>query len=193
MICTKCGKVNKLSAQFCRYCGSRIVDIEEGVFDKEKFTPAGFWIRLGAYIIDLIGILGCAVVLGFVMTILFGESITDLPNVFWSYASYVIYSTFTLSIWSTTLGKYIYGLKVINESENNIDFGTAVKRSLLQPLSTIFFGIGYWNMDKNINKQAWHDEKSRTIVVRRKKNLVLAYLLTIIMGVIWLILSAEST
>jgi len=165
--------------------------IENGI--PETVEYAGFWIRFGAYIVDLLGMVAGALIVGFYLGYLFGEEfINALPNVFWNYSSYVIYSTLTLTIWSTTFGKYMYGLKVRTGTNEDLDFNRALKRSLLQPLSTLFFCARYWGMGKDAKSRAWHDKKAKTVVIREKKNLVPAYILTAVAAVTWLYLSALS-
>lgn len=193
--CSKCGEKTKPDDTFCYNCGNKLTTehkVEESKVDDKTNSKgnknveyAGFWIRLGAYAIDILGMAGGAVVVWFVLSVLFGEEVYEWPDIVAGYFGYVIYSTFTLTIWSTTFGKYLYGLKVETESSNRLNFGRALKRSLLQPLSTVLFGIGYWNMNKNPKKQAWHDKRANTVVVRERKSLALAYIVTIIAVIIW--------
>ena len=199
MFCKHCGEEIPENSKFCRYCGNQLLSshkihavIEENINENrlKKLEYAGFWVRLGAYAIDVLGMTGGGLLIGIALSLLFGEGVWEWLEFIWGYLSYVVYNTFTLSIWSTTFGKYMYGLKVVTETNEPLDFGTALKRSLLQPLSTFFFGIGYWNMNKNNKKQAWHDTKATTIVIREKKNLTLAYILTLIGIIIWAYLAS---
>ena len=194
MFCKHCGKEIPENSKFCRYCGNQLLSshkihavIEESINKNrlKKLEYAGFWIRLGAYAIDVLGIIVSMLLIGVALSFLFGEGVWGWSEFIWSYLSYVAYNTFALSIWSTTFGKYMYGLKVVTETNKPLDFGTALKRSFLQPLSTFFFGVGYWNMNKNNKKQAWHDTKTGTIVVREEKNLALAYIATVIAVIVW--------
>lgn len=60
--------------------------IENGI--PETVEYAGFWIRFGAYIVDLLGMVAGALIVGFSLGYLFGEKFIDaLPNVFWNYSS----------------------------------------------------------------------------------------------------------
>jgi uncharacterized RDD family membrane protein YckC len=173
--CTNCGENNIEVASFCKKCGKNIV--------KEELYSVGFWIRFGAYFIDLIGVFLLAFLLG-VIAYLIGftslEQVSQTPFIF-DYIVWVVYSTIFLALWSTTPGKKIYGIEVLRENEEKLDFSTSLKRSLLQPLSLFFFGCGYWNMNKNPQKQTWHDKKVHTIVIGKKRsNYVFPILLTII-------------
>lgn len=197
MFCKHCGKEIPENSKFCRYCGSQLLSshkihavIEENINENrlEKLEYAGFWIRLGVYTIDMLGIIVSVLLIAVVLTILFGEGVSEWPEFILGYLSCVVYSTFTLSIWSTTFGKYLYGLSVVTEKGEKLDFRTALKRSFLQPLSTFLWGVGYWNMNKNEKKQAWHDKQSGTIVIRKRKNLALAYIFTLIGLIVWVYL-----
>lgn len=199
MYCKHCGKKIPQESKFCQYCGKSIGGIDKSDAIKEEQVTensfenveyAGFWVRLGAYVIDFLGMMVVAFLIGVLIVYLFGENAVDsLPEIFWSYFSYVIYSTFALTVWSTTFGKHLYGLSVRTENSEPLSFGVALKRSFLQPLSTILFGIGYWNMGKNSKQQAWHDKSARTVVLRRKANYTFAYLVTFIAAIIWVYLS----
>lgn len=204
--CGHCGKKLDPEAKFCGHCGKSVTTSEsekkdisrqkEMVFEDSHGEKefAGFWIRFGAYLIDLLGIFIVAFILGVIAYALFDEQVVDeIPEFLWGYFSYVIYSAAALMIWSTTLGKYLYGLKVENESGEVISPFQAILRSLLQPLSTLLFGIGYWKMDQKPNKQAWHDGAAKTVVTRRKKNLVLAYLFTTIGVISWIVITAATS
>jgi uncharacterized RDD family membrane protein YckC len=161
MFCNKCGTENKKEARFCKDCGERTeqVDIYYG----------HFWIRFGAYFIDFLGVIILAIVIGFLETIFGIEDIISQLGIFGDYVVWVIYSVLCLTIWSTTPGKKIFSMEVLKESGERLDFATSFKRALLQPLSLVFFGVGYWNMSKNDKQQSWHDKNAHTIVVGEKK------------------------
>jgi uncharacterized RDD family membrane protein YckC len=197
MYCKYCGKEIPENSNFCRYCGGKLLTYYKSKSEEissrapdinsDKVEYAGFWVRFGAYMIDLLAIAVILIIIGF----LFGDFVHDenpLLDFILSYCAYVIYSTFALSIWSTTFGKYLYGLRVITKDEDNLSFSISFKRSLLQPLSTLFFGIGFWRINDNNKKQAWHDTQADTVVIREKKNSTLAFVLTIIVVIIWVYL-----
>lgn len=176
MFCTECGEKNKSKAQFCKNCGEKI--------SKEY---GGFKIRLGAYFVDFIGVIISAIAIGFILGYLglYDQELVDTAGVFFDYLIYVLYSTLFLTMWSTTPGKKLYGMIVYNESEKPLSFSDALKRSLLQPLSFILFGAGFWNMEKNRRKQAWHDKTAHTVVVVKEK---VNYLIPIVLTILGIIL-----
>ncbi len=201
MYCKHCGEKIPKDSKFCRHCGNKIVGnrhkelsiAEEMTKSSTKLDYAGFWIRLGAYLIDYLVVgVGYIFVIGFVLGPIFGEGVWDLSNMVSSYLSFVIYNTLVLSIWSTTPGKHLYGLRILTKNKERLGFGSALGRSLLQPLSLLFFGVGYWNMNKNDKRQAWHDTKTGTIVVKEERRLVLAYILTAIAVIVWAYLYSLS-
>ncbi len=181
MYCIHCGESNIEKAIYCKKCGKAL--------NKKELSYAGFWVRFGAYFIDFIGLILLAIILGLVLGILGVSDIFTNGGILIDYSLWIIYSTICLSLWSTTPGKKIYGLEVLKENEERLDFSTALKRALLQPLSFILFGAGFWNMDKNEKKQAWHDKSCHTIVIRVKKsNYILPIILTIIGFLVYLYL-----
>lgn len=192
MNCIKCGaNLTKLS-KFCKICGeaqiSQKLHADEVTRNESDIKYAGFWIRLGAYLIDFIGVILLAILLGIVLVY---TGIGDLSLIstevdyLLTYVLWVVYSTFFISLMSTTPGKKAYGLWVTNEESNSPGFISVFVRSILQPFSTLVFGIGYNNMDKNEKKQAWHDRQAKTCVMKKVKS---NYILQIIISIIGLIL-----
>lgn len=161
VVCTKCGSENKVEAKFCKKCGNEI--------SIEQYNYAGFWVRLGAWFIDYAGVLLLLVILLAIMA-MFGydtSNIDDETDWFISISSIVVYFTFFSAVWSTTPGKRIYGLSLIKEDGERLDWGTSFKRAIMQPFSCFLFGIGYSNMNKNGKEQAWHDRKNHTLVLKK--------------------------
>ncbi len=175
MFCTSCGGKNVEYAEFCKSCGKKL-------FKENNY--AGFWIRFGAYFVDFLGMLLVAVIFAFFAGLVGLTNFITQTGILFDYVCWIVYSTFCLNYWSNTPGKAIYGLEVLSEGGDKLDFKSALSRAFWQPWSLLFFGAGYWNMDKNEKKQAWHDKQAHTIVIHKnKKNLILPILLTI-MGLI---------
>mgnify|MGYP001564100041 CR=1 FL=1 len=198
MYCKHCGKEIPENSKFCRYCGNQltvsnkahVVAEEAHQVGSERVEYAGFWVRFGAYVADLSGMFLISFLIGVVLYAFLDETTADslidsTPDFIYGYFAYAIYNTISLSVFSTTFGKYLYGLSVTTENNESLTFGRSLKRSLLQPLSTLFFGAGYWNMGKNPKNQAWHDKSVGTVVVRKQRNLVFAYIVTLIALIAW--------
>ena len=72
------------------------------------------------------------------------------------------------SAYQGTLGKYLTGIKVIDDSGNPITPVIALKRNLTKFVSIAAFGLGFiWILFDGKN-QGWHDKIQRTYVVKRR-------------------------
>ena len=94
----------------------------------------------------------------------------------------ILYFVIPLSLWSTTIGKKCFGIFLRSEMGEKLTFKMAVVRTLLQPLSTIFFGLGYRSVLNDPRKQAWHDKKAHTVVLYTKKKSYIWQIVLAIMG-----------
>ena len=198
MYCKNCDKNIPEESKHCQFCGTKInsnelkESIEDNAIESSNiptpFEYAGFLMRLGAYIFDL----GLLIIIFNFLSLVIGDELRSSiakSDPYGSYIATVIYDVFFLATWSKTPGKALYGLKVVREATGeNLPWSVAVKRSLLQILSTLFFGIGYWNMGIDRKNRAFHDKHAGTNVIREEHvNLTIAIVLTIIAGIfiIW--------
>ncbi len=132
-----------------------------------SYQYADYFPRFLAYLLDIVGI-ACIIIMA---SIVLRTSIDSFPPYIGSYVFTVIYNAFFLSLWSSTPGKRVMGLKIVTESGCNVMPLTAIKRSLLQPLSLVLFGSGYVSIVKTTTRQAWHDKVAKTIVVSNKPHI----------------------
>jgi len=178
MFCKFCGKELPDGSKFCRFCGNKLTKAEnkEDSPQKEVVTYAGFWIRLAAYCVDY----SILFFLTIVILMFFENDWSEDAYGLFLTGGFIIYSIFFLSTWSKTPGKSLLNLIVINDNDrSHLSGGQALKRSLLQILSTLFFGIGYWNMGKDEKKQAFHDKKAETVVIQTEKPSTFAYIVAV--------------
>ena len=144
---------------------------------------AGFGIRLLAYILDIfffrvsVAFLGLYIGLGLYIFSNNPSTIaTDIGNkvlgfgYLIDYLLFFLYFSVFLSLFSTTPGKFLCKLRVLGENNLPVNVVNSVIRSLLQPFSTLLFGIGYVSLLKDPKKRAWHDKLARTIVVHTKES-----------------------
>lgn len=82
---------------------------------------------------------------------------------------FVIYYTFSIWIWKTTIGKKILGLKVIDSSGRRPGFRQALLRTLLYFLSFYTAGLGFLWAVFSREHLTWHDKLSDTVVVFSKE------------------------
>ena len=99
------------------------------------------------------------------------------------------YMTLALTLYHTTIGKYALGLEVA--SAKTVGAYPSFWKILLREtvgrlLSSLFFGIGYWRVNGNSQRQAWSDEVAGTVVQVRKVNRTLrrAFIAFVIVGVV---------
>lgn len=131
---------------------------------------AGFWIRLGAVILDTV-ILGL-----FLSMILYAFSRIPIPlfsskvllTVF-GFISWFIQIAYSVSFctWrGQTPGKIITGIKVIRTDSSPITWQYALLRYLGSIVSTLALCIGYIWIAFDSRKQGWHDKIADTYVVK---------------------------
>jgi uncharacterized RDD family membrane protein YckC len=145
-----------------------------GETKSNKFRAAGFWIRMSAFLIDLLVIAGLNSILWDAL----------LPEVNQSYFLYEILHTNSLFLGLTgaayfilmtryfqqTLGKMIVGIKVVQRSGEPLSWVTTVFRELIgRSLSQIMgLNLGYMVCWFNLEKRCAHDFLSDTWVVYEK-------------------------
>ena len=117
---------------------------------------AGFWIRMGALLIDFI-LVGIAI------------STLDPPgNIF--LLALAGYGALMWKLKSTTIGGIICNLRVVRTDGRDIEWETAIVRALSCFLSLVPAGLGFVWMTFDSNRQTWHDKIAGTVVVRMPKN-----------------------
>jgi uncharacterized RDD family membrane protein YckC len=134
---------------------------------------AGFWIRVLAYIIDIIPLL----IIGFVLALLSGEdlintdpsaplySFTDLVGLIVGIAYFV---GFESSAYQATPGKMALGLIVVDTDGRRISPARAFGRYFAKILSGLILLIGYIMVGFTERKQGLHDMIAGTLVVYGK-------------------------
>ena len=169
MFCKYCGKEIPEGIKFCKYCGGRLSISEENNDEQpEKENYGTFWPRFGAYFIDLILILIVLIIIALIFGISWGSNWDNIV----SFIALIIYHTFFLSFYSSTPGKMLFGLRVVNEKTNDkLSPGRAFGRSFSYFMSSILFGIGFLKIafDKKKHK-GWHDGLAGTVVLQKEYN-----------------------
>ena len=130
---------------------------------------AGFWIRTWALAIDVI-------LVGLIcngwghVTHLAGGVTVDSPEILPLTA---LYGALMWKLRATTVGGIIFGLKVVRLDDRPVDWATAIVRALGCFLSLIVFGLGFFWVAFDREKQSWHDKIAGTVVVRVPKGVPL--------------------
>jgi len=121
---------------------------------------AGFWIRVGSYLIDVI-LLG---IVNLILNFILGRETASLLEVV---ISWLYFSLMESSNYQGTLGKMIVGVKVTTLEGEKIGFGRATARYFSKILSGIILCIGYMMAGWTTYKQALHDMIAGTVVVKK--------------------------
>lgn len=119
---------------------------------------AGFWIRVGASLLDVIMVAVLFGMLNGVFSWFFHVS-GSFP--FW-------FAVYNVSMWAakgTTIGGIICGLKVVRLDDRPIDWGVAIVRGLAAFLSLVVAGLGFIWVAFDDDKQSWHDKIAGTTIV----------------------------
>lgn len=151
--------------------------------------PAGFLLRLLASVTDTTLLL--------IPHLLFGLYIAGsrtLSELGFASMLYFIFITgaslgllflypYMVSRVGATPGKLLTGLRITDEEGQLLSFKRSLFRTLVgYPFSSLYFGLGYFSIIKDENKQGWHDKAvgSRVWVVQTLWPLALVSAVTII-------------
>jgi uncharacterized RDD family membrane protein YckC len=122
---------------------------------------AGFWIRVGAYLIDLVILIVINIIVGLIVR---NQSLQNLINLI---VSIVYFGYFwSASGGGQTVGMRALKLRVVRTDGSQLDYGRALLRwvGLFISFIVIFIGVIWVAFDPN--KQGWHDKIAGTYVVR---------------------------
>jgi uncharacterized RDD family membrane protein YckC len=117
---------------------------------------AGFWIRAGALILDLIVVGLVTASLGHAAGKLFFLLLASYAAVLWK-------------LKGATLGGIICGLKVVRLDDRPIDWSVAIVRALGCFISLVVAGLGFIWVAFDDERQSWHDKIAGTTVVLMPK------------------------
>lgn len=147
-----------------------------------QIVYATFWERLGATALDSLIIGVVAFVINFVIGLVLGFALassgssTSSPVFalvssiisFITYGLEFLYFIFFIGAKGQTLGKMVLKIKVVKIGTNDVPgYAKAFLRETIGKfLSSLVFGLGYFAVIKDKNKQAWHDKIAGTVVVK---------------------------
>jgi uncharacterized RDD family membrane protein YckC len=157
--------------------------------EKAEKTPSwdralrgGFWLRAMAFVTDqviLLFLVAIFVILGF-LTLTMGASggreIPLLRQVRIVFPMIVplglvlnlAYFAFFHGTWGQTIGKMIFGLRVVRPDGQPLSYSRGLARTLCYFLSAIPFFLGFLWIGFSSGKRSWHDALTGTIVVREQ-------------------------
>lgn len=166
------GAVPVLRAVFCRL--SLVVRLSVGISMHESDVEyAGFWVRVGATMIDtlLIMIITYPLLISIYGWRYFGsEKLIEGTADF--LISWVLPAVAVVWFWTqrqATPGKAALSLRVLDaDTGENLSVGQSIGRYLGYYVSIIPLGLGLFWVGFDSRKQGWHDKLAHTVVVRRK-------------------------
>jgi uncharacterized RDD family membrane protein YckC len=115
---------------------------------------AGFWVRMGALLLD-------ALLVGILMGVLHVYHL-QLPVL-------AVYGAIMWKTRGSTIGGIVFDLRVVRLDGREVDWETAIVRALSCFLSLAVVGLGFFWIAFDEQKQAWHDKIAGTVVVRVAK------------------------
>lgn len=132
-------------------------------------VPAGFWIRLLAWLIDSVFLYGFYAILLIFVPYVPSDDWTryDTVIVLLWVLSGLAYNAIIVAVFSTTIGKRVLGLYVLRKDGARIGFGRALFRHSSRWLSFLILGLGFVRIGVNEDKRGWHDHICDTVVVKR--------------------------
>ena len=137
----------------------------------ENKEYAGFWIRFGALLIDLVIM---AIVLYVPLSLIYGEEYwlgDKLIYGFWDVMlGYVVPFVATIWFWLRYLGtpgKMVMKLQIVDASTGGkMRTGQAIGRYFAYILSAVPLCLGFIWVGVDQRKQGWHDKLAGTVVIR---------------------------
>lgn len=129
--------------------------------------PAGFWLRVVAFIVDyaVLLLIGAAMMAG--AASLLGSEMLGLAYWLWVLISFLYWPVLESTAMRATLGKAALGLVVADVDGGGLSFVRCLLRNLAKIISAIPFGIGYLLAAFTSRKQALHDLITKAVVLRK--------------------------
>ncbi|MGM7720841.1 RDD family protein [uncultured Metabacillus sp.] len=137
-----------------------------------NYLQAGFWIRFWAYIIDLL-VIGSVnrIIIYPVFQLLGLDTNTSFMFSPVSIATAVIFFAYFVLMTKNlnqTLGKMVFGIKVISAKDETLNWGTILFRELIGRYISKTIWIGYLIVAFTPKKQGLHDIFADTQVIHEK-------------------------
>jgi uncharacterized RDD family membrane protein YckC len=148
----------------------------------EWTLQGGFWLRFMALATDsviLLLLMAIFVVLGFLSLSIgaAGEREISIFRQVWIILPITLplglvlmlsYFTFFHGTWGQTIGKMVFGLRVVRTTGQSLTFSRAFARALGYFLSAFPLFLGFFWVGLTSGKRSWHDELTDTMVIRER-------------------------
>lgn len=175
--CPRCSTTNEPSSTYCYHCGFHLENT--GLAGAEfpdipayqGGRPAGFWIRVVAYLID-----GCIITFGFsILLAISGRGFWGSADILTiedlvAAAGSLTYYTLLVAAWGTTFGKRPFDMYLVRRDGSRVGPARAFARALAYYLSSFVLLIGFIMIGFRKDKRGLHDLICDTVVVVRKQS-----------------------
>lgn|GEM_PF-602378 len=124
--------------------------------------PAGFWIRLVAFLVDAVVVGLAQAALVFVASRIWGREIDQSPGFpalvgFFTVLFACVYTTVAHSVTGQTVGKTLVNVRVVGVDGAPLAAGAALLRWLAYAVSALPLGMGFVMAGLRTDKRALHD------------------------------------
>jgi uncharacterized RDD family membrane protein YckC len=125
--------------------------------------PAGFWVRLVAFLLDVFVIIIAQFLLGRLAALRWGADVDGVTRfsggvAFFTLVFAVVYPAALHAIAGQTLGKLVMGVRVVGVDGALLPLGAALLRAVVSLLALVFaFGLGHVIGGLRKDKRALHD------------------------------------
>lgn len=139
-----------------------------------KVEYAGFWIRLGARILDEIIIWATLILVGLPIIIIIPGELSGLILIGWILIWMFLYQLYFIYFHKKTgqtIGKKFLGLKVVREDGKQLTWADSLVRWFVHGISDMILFLGNIWIAIDKNKQAWHDKAAHTLVVKNQNKI----------------------
>ncbi len=138
--------------------------------------PAGFWIRLVAFLVDAFLLL---VVFFAALPLVTGQNFIEFVEAYEDSTEIIsradllnlglniLYFTAAVALWATTIGKRLFKMYVVRSDGSRVGPGRALVRYFASQLSLLLVGIGYIMIGVRSDKRGLHDLICDTVVIIR--------------------------
>jgi len=158
---------------FSRYVNKQT--IMEKKLKEKNYEYAGFWVRVGASLIDVTLLL--MITLPLTLMVYGSDTVWNSEKMILGAADFLINYSLpfftTIIFWmykSATPGKMVLHLKVLDEETGNkLTIGQSIGRYFAYIPAMLIFMLGIFWVAWDKKKQGWHDKLAKTVVVRNKK------------------------
>lgn len=141
----------------------------------DEIHYAGFWIRVGAYFVDVVVMIIPVYLVAFLLRASMPASgpaqhfVVQGTDSFMNLIIWWVYfAVLHSSVWQASVGKKVLGLKVTDLEGRRISFGRATGRYFAGILSALLLCVGYMMVGWTQKKQGLHDKIAGTYVVKEK-------------------------